>query len=470
LELPSWRAYSFSSCSSAGRGIAVQVRFREHPRPAASDVWRTEPHGPIPAFSTIMDIQITTKKSEGVERLLEVSVPLTTVRDEEEKQAKRYATSVRLPGFRPGKAPAAMVRKRFKDAIRQQVLETLVQEAFKEVIEREKLEVAAQPHVHDVKFEDDKPLTFELHLELRPKVELNRTEGFRVSRPAAAVTEEMVAEQIETLRDQKATWAPVEEKPREGDMVKVMLATPTKDSDEMPEGSPYNLVLGGGQAIPGIEELVMELTPGETKERVVKWPDDFPDEAQRGQSKKVRVTLEEVKRKSAPALDDEFAREVGDFDSLEALRAAVRTDLEEHATRDADASVRQQLLDQVAEANPFDVPPSWVHRMIDAYMQAYQIPDEQRQQFANEFAAVAEKQVRRDMLIDALAEQQSLTASEKDVDERVAKVAEQRGADPGQVYASLQKAGRLQEIERSITEEKVFEWLTSRNEVTNATA
>jgi trigger factor len=417
-----------------------------------------------------MDIQITTKKSEGVERLLEVSVPLTTVRDEEEKTAKRYATSVRLPGFRPGKAPAAMVRKRFKDAIRQQVLETLVQEAFKEVMEREKLDVAAQPHVHDVKFEEDQPLTFELHLEVRPKVELARTEGFKVSRAPSTVSEETVAEQVETLRDQKATWAPVEEQPLEGDMVKVLLATPEKAGDEMPEGSPYNLVLGGGQAIPGIEELVMELKPGETKERVVKWPDDFPDEAQRGQTKNVRVTLQEVKRKSAPALDDEFAREVGDFDSLDALRAAVRTDLEEHATRDADAAVRQQLLDQIAEANPFDVPPSWINRMIDAYMQAYQIPDDQRQQFGNEFAAVAEKQVRRDMLIDALAEQQSLTASEKDVDERVAKVAEQRGTDPGQVYASLQKAGRLPEIERSITEEKVFEWLTARNEISNGTA
>ena len=107
--------------------------------------------------------------------------------------------------------------------------------------------------------------------------------------------------------------------------------------------------------------------------------------------------------------------------------------------------------------------------MIDAYMQAYQVPAEQKQQFAGEFAAVAEKQVRRDMLIDAIAEQEKLTASERDVDDRVAKVAEQRKADPGQVYASFQKAGRLPEIERSITEEKVFEWLISRNEVTNAT-
>jgi FKBP-type peptidyl-prolyl cis-trans isomerase (trigger factor) len=108
--------------------------------------------------------------------------------------------------------------------------------------------------------------------------------------------------------------------------------------------------------------------------------------------------------------------------------------------------------------------------MIDAYMQAYQIPDEQRDTFAAEFAAVAEKQVRRDMLIDAIAAEHKLTATEKDVDDRVGKVAEQRKTDPGQVYASLQKAGRLPEIERSITEENVFEWLTARNEVTNGNA
>jgi trigger factor len=250
-------------------------------------------------------------------------------------------------------------------------------------------------------------------------------------------------------------------------MVKVLLATPEAAGDEMPEGRPYNLVLGSGQAIPAVEELVMELAPGETKERTVKWPEDFPDESQRNVSKNVRVTLQDVKRKSSPALDDAFAREVGDFDSLDALRTAVRTDLTDHAKRDADALVRQSLLDQVAEANPFDVPPSWVHRMIDAYMQAYQIPEEQRQTFATEFSAVAEKQVRRDMLIDTIAAKEGLAATEADVDDRVAKVAEQRNADPGQVYASLQKAGRLPEIERSITEEKVFNWLIERNEITS---
>src|SRR5207302_10942442 len=157
-----------------------------------------------------MDIQITTKKSEGVERLLEVQVPVEAIREAEDKTARRYATSVRLPGFRPGKAPPAIVKKRFKDAIRQQVIETLVQEPFQEVMDRKNLKVASQPHVHDLKFEEGQPLSFELHLEIRPDLELARLQGFRVTRSQPTVSEDSVREQIEQMRDQKATWMPVE--------------------------------------------------------------------------------------------------------------------------------------------------------------------------------------------------------------------------------------------------------------------
>src|SRR5205085_5039937 len=151
-----------------------------------------------------MDIQITTKKSEGTERLLEVQVPVEAIREAEEKTARRYATSVRLPGFRPGKAPPQLVKKRFKDAIRQQVIESLVQEAFQEVIDREQLKVASQPHVHDLKFNEGQPLSFELHVEVRPEIELARLEGFRVARTQAAVTDDSIREQVEQMRDQKA--------------------------------------------------------------------------------------------------------------------------------------------------------------------------------------------------------------------------------------------------------------------------
>jgi trigger factor len=197
----------------------------------------------------------------------------------------------------------------------------------------------------------------------------------------------------------------------------------------------------------------------------VRWPEDFPDEAQRGRTKPVRVTLKDVKRKSLPELDDAFAREVGDFDSLNSLRAAIERDLTEHVRREADAAVRSQLLDEIASANRFDVPQSWVAQLIDGYMQAYKVPEAERERFASEFRSVAERQVRRDLIIDTIAEREKLSATEADIDDRVAEVASRRNADPSQVYASLQKAGRLKEIEHSITEDKVFTWLLERNTV-----
>jgi len=411
-----------------------------------------------------MNIEITPKKTDGVERLLQISVPVETVRDAEDKAARRYATRVRLPGFRPGKAPAAMVKKKFADAIRQETLESLVQEAYKEVVEREQLKLASQPHVHDVKFGENEPLTFELHLEVRPEIALARTQGFRVQRTERHVTDEQVREQIDQVREQRATWAPVEDRPAPGDMVTVVLAT-ADDTGAIPEGKQYPLVLGAGQAIPGIEELIMEALPGQTVERPVKWPEDFPDEAQRSKTKMVRVSLQDVKRKTLPELDDAFAREVGDFDSMDGLRKAVRDDLEANAERETESEVRQRLLDDIIGANHFDVPPSWVAQLVDAYANAYQIPDSEKERFATEFRPMAERQVRRDLVIDTVAERESLTATEADLDDRIAETASKRGADPGQLYASLQKAGRLKELERSITEDKVFKWLMERNTV-----
>jgi trigger factor len=412
-----------------------------------------------------MQIEITTKKIDGAERRLGVSVPVDAVRDAEEQAAKRYAGRVRLPGFRPGKAPAAMVRKRFGEAIRQEAIESLVQEAYKQVLDQEKLTPVAQPHVHDLKFDEGAPLTFELHVEVRPEVLLERTAGFRVTKQPVVVSDDQLAEQIEHLREEKASWAPLtEDRPAPGDLVTAQLATAEAGAD-MPEAREFRLLLGSGQAIPGIEELVMEASAGETVERTVKWPDDFPVEAERGQVKRVRVTVTEAKRKALPDLDDAFAREVGDFDSLQALRTAVRADLMQHAERSADADVRQRLIDDIVSANPFDVPRTWVQELITAYAQAYQVADADRPRFETEFKAMAERQVRRDIVIDTLAGREKLTATEAEIDVRIADVAQKRGADPGQVYASLQKAGRLREIERSITEDKVFTWLLERNTV-----
>ncbi len=413
-----------------------------------------------------MDIQITATKSEGAERRLQIAVAATRVVEARTKAASRVAKQVRVPGFRPGKAPVAMVRKQYGAAIDQEAVEALLREAFELVVTEQQLELVTQPHAHDVKFGEDQSLSFELHCEVRPQLTLEKLEGFRVMRPTDTVSDEQVQEQIERLRDQRATWTPAEGKANEGDLVTVLLAT--EEDGTIPEGREYRLVMGAGQVIPAIEEIVMTMDPGATVEQSVTWPEDFPDEAQRGKTRQVRVALTEVKRKSLPALDDAFAREMGDFDSLAAFEKTVREDMAAAAVRDADAAARTQLLDEIVQANPFDLPPSWVKQMIRAYAEAYRIPEAELVKFGDEIQGMAERQVRRDLIIDTIAEREGLVATEKDVDDKVAELAEKRGTEPGPLYASLQKAGRLRELERSITEERVFTWLLGKNTIEQA--
>ena len=414
-----------------------------------------------------MTITITPTESAGVSRRMQISVPADTVASYEEKAARKYATQARIPGFRPGKAPTAMVRKRYAAEVRQEAIELAMNDAFREAVERAGLKLAAQPHVHDLKSEPGQPLEFELHCEVRPELTLEKLDGLTVARRDSVVTDDLIDDQMEKLREQKADWAPVEDKPAPGDMVTVMLSTADADG-ALPEGKEYRLVLGGGQAIAGIEELIMETAPGGTTERQVRWPEDFPDESQRGATKLVRVVLTDVKRKSLPALDDAFAREIGDFDTVQILRDAVRTDMGEHSKREADADVRGQIIDQIVEANPFDVPKAWVMQLVDGYMQMYGVPDAEKPRFTQEFVPMAERQVRRDLIIDTIAERESLTASAAAVDARIEELAKARNVDPGQVYAQLQKSGRLQEIERELTEDRVFGWLLEKNPGTTA--
>ena len=411
-----------------------------------------------------MSFEIAVKKAEGVERLLGVTVSPETVKAAEEKAVKRYASAARMPGFRPGKAPLHLIKKAYAAQIREEAVESLVQDAWKQALDQEKLEPIAQPHVHDLKFEDGQPLTFDIHIEVRPDIAIETTDGFTVARPSEVVTQEMVQEQLETLREQRAALAPVEEKPQPGDQVRVQIAS-QEEGGEMPEQREYPLELGKGQAIAGIEELIMEATPGTTVERPVRWPDDFPDEAQRGKAKLTRVTLLEVKRKSLPALDAAFAAELGDFDSVEALTEAIRKDMGEHVKREADSAVREQLLDQVIAANPFEIPNAWVRQVMGAYMQMYQVPEGMQERFEGEFRPMAERQVRRDVVIDTIAEKESLVASTADVDGKVAQMATERGVDTGVLYVELEKAGRLKELERTVTDDKVFSWLIGRNTV-----
>ncbi len=414
------------------------------------------------------DIQVKKTKEEPVEASLAVTVPLEHVREAEDRATRAYQSRAKLPGFRPGKAPVQVVKRRFADDIRQQTLEDLVRESWKAALAQEALRPIAEPHIHNLKWEPDAPLTFEFHVEVRPEITLERLGGFSLKRTVKPVTADQVEAQLNELREQKAPWSPVEgEQPKLKDLVQVTIAQ--REGGEVKEAQPYQLVLGEGRAIPEVEEKIMALKPSETVDATVRFPDDFPEAAKRGQTRDVRIALLEVKRQQLPELDDAFAREVGDFDSIDALRRAVREDLEKDAQREADAAVRSQLVQQIVEANGVSAPRPLVERALYVYAQAYGIPEDQWEKFSQEFRPLAEAQVRRDLVLDTVVEKHQLKGTEAELDARIQELAARRGMPAGELHASLEKAKRLRDVERSITEEKVFTFLLSQSTVEQTT-
>ncbi len=386
------------------------------------------------------EILVKKTRAEPGEASLEVTIPPDNVKAAEERATKVYQQRARLPGFRQGKAPAAVVRKKFADDIRQETLRELVQESWRVAQKQE---------------------------ELKPDLKLQRLGGFRLTRTVPAVSTAQVDAQLNAMREQRAPWTPVTgEKPKPKDLVDVMIAT--RENGTVKDPQPYQFVLGEGRAIPDVEERIMNLTPGESVDATVRFPDDFAEEAKRGQTRDIQLTLREVKRQELAALDDAFAREMGDFESLEALRAAVTADLGKEAEKEADGKVRSELVEQIVQANSVVAPRPLVERVLGMYAQAYEIPEERWPQFAEEFRSIAESQVRRDLVLDHVVESQNLRATEGELDARIQQLAERRGMPAAQLYASLEKAKRLRDVARSITEEKVFAYLLSQSTVEQA--
>jgi trigger factor len=412
-------------------------------------------------------IEIKKTAAEPGAASLAVTVPADTVGAAEDRATRAYQQRARLPGFRPGKAPVAVVRKHYEADIRQMALEDMVRASWKQAVEQEALQPLGEPHIHNLQWQPGAPLTFEFHVEVRPEVKLDRLGGFKLTRKVAPVTADQVEAQVQALREQKAPWVPVTgERPRLKDLAHVTIAG--REGDVVKDPQPYQLVLGEGRAIPDVEERIMGLLPGETVDATVRFPDDFAEAAKRGQTRDIRLTLLEVKRQELPALDDAFARELGDFESLAALRAAVREDLERDAAREADARVRAELLEQIVAANQVAAPRPLVERATLVYAQAYGVPEDKVAEFAAEFRPLAEAQVRRDLVLDAVVARHDLRATEAELDGKIQELAAKRGMPAAELYASLEKAKRLRDLERGLTEEKVFAFLLSQSTVDEA--
>jgi trigger factor len=419
----------------------------------------------IDASSLTIDVQ----EGERWRRTVSVTVPAETVSAERRKIARDLAGRLKLPGFRAGRVPAAVVEKRYGGALNRELLDQIVGDVYKEALRQHDLKPISEGQVEDLDWKPEEDLVFSISFDVQPSFELPRVGGFAVERPRVDVQDGEVERVIERLREQNGTWVPAEEGRAEtGDLVSVTV-TRLEDGEVLGEPQDYDLLLGEGDAIPDVEAAIATLAPGEDGTFVVTFPEDFPNEARRGEQEDLRILLRERKIRELPEVDDEFARSVGDFEDLEGLRARIREDLTREAENQAESEVRARLLDFVVEANPFEVPATMVDRYIKSVMGNQDgMDDEVLARVRDQMRPQAERAVRRILVVEQLGESQDLRATDDEIDARIERMAESSGAPVAKVYSDLQKSGRLEELERSITEEKVFDFLKEQSTVTDA--
>lgn len=418
------------------------------------------------------NLTIALEEGERWRRTFSVVVPAAEVQAERKVIAGQLAKRLKLPGFRKGKIPAGVVEQRYGQVLDQEMLDKVIGQAYQHALRENDLSPISEGKIEKVQYEPKQDLSFTIGFDVQPQIELNRLSGFKVEKPVVEVGAEQVDQVFDRLRKQHATWKPIEGgRPEDGNLVLVTLQKIT--DGEAQEERPYQIVVGEGDAIPDVEEAIQSLEVGATGDFVVRFPDDFPNEERRGEEEQLRITLTSRQERELPELDDAFAATVGDFTTMDELRAKVGEDLRKEAEDRSEAVLRNRLLEDVISANPFTVPISMVDRYVDSLWgldggstRPEELSEEQLAEARERFGPDAERAVKQILVIERLADTQELRAKEDEIDQRVEEIAEKSGESPSQVYAKLQKTNRLEALEREITERKVFDFLKSQSKIT----
>ncbi|MGE0593332.1 MAG: trigger factor [Vicinamibacterales bacterium] len=407
---------------------------------------------------------------------LTIEIPSDLVDTEIEKTARTYARQARLPGFRPGKVPTKVAKKRFLAQILQDVTQALVPRAVEDALQERGIEPVDTPDIRDVTVEEGRPLTFTAAVETVPPIDPGDLSSIEVRRPADAVTDEGVTQTLEGLRQRAARSEAVEGRPvAEGDMVVVDLERRETDgSTDRHEAT--SIQVGGPANPPGFDAHLIGMETGATKTFDLPFPDAYPVPELAGSTVTYTITLKEIRRQVLPELDDEFAKDLGEFDSLDALRTRVRADMEEEARASADRDVRAQLLTQLASRVGFTLPTSLVERELDRRLEEFvrQLVSQQIDprsagidwpQFRESQRESATIAVASALVLDEVARREAVMVSPEDVDKEIDLWAERTGRTAAVVRAQLEKDGGMSRLYTGLRREKAVDLALSRAKI-----
>jgi trigger factor len=419
---------------------------------------------------------------------LAVEVPSEAVDHEIERLSQDYRRTLKIPGFRPGKAPIRLVRARLHDQILHEVAQALIPKAVDEAIRDHGLQPIASPTIRDVKTEEGQPLTFTALFEVLPLVEPGEYKGLTLRRPPIQVTDESVTEAVQRLRKHSAHLEPVEGRGVEnGDTVTIdlerrVIKTMAADSSghDGPEShGDIEIEIGGSSNPPGFDEELIGMSLEETKDFVLSYPDDHESKGLAGTEVAYKIKLKLIRRKILPELNDEFARDLGKFDSLESLTTQVKADLASQAELDADGQVRSEILRKLANSIEGEVPEALIDQEIDRRVQRFvehliaQRVDPRQANidwdtFREEQREPATATVRSMLVIDEIAKKESLTVREEEIDAELQRQAERSGRTVSAARALLGKDGGMVKLEEGLRREKTIDFILNQATIVTA--
>jgi trigger factor len=415
-----------------------------------------------------------TETKDDCKREISVEIPAEEVQRETESLISKYQKMARLPGFRRGHVPATIIRQRFSEEIKSEVVEHLVPRYFRREAERQGMVPVSQPRVTDLHIQDGDPLRFKASFEVMPEVPVDGYKELRAERPDTNVQDEEVEQTLAGVREQHATYTPVEGRAlAEGDFAQVSLDGTPKDD---PEGKPVHMdeilvEIAGKSTMPEFTENLRGVNPGEERTFNVQYPEDSSDRRLAGKTFSYTVKIQAIKQKHLPELTDEFAKELGEFTNLEDVKKRIRENMEAERKHEAEHAAKDKLVAELVKRNDFQVPESLVEHQIDLRLerglralvaQGMRAEDVKKMDLARLRAGQREQavgEVKASLLLERIADLEKIEVADDEVEREIRALARQSKQTEEEIRSRLTRDGALDRIRSRIRNEKALDFL-----------
>jgi trigger factor len=415
-------------------------------------------------------------------RELDLEIPAEDVSKATERVAKEIARVARVPGFRPGKAPVSLIKRRFAEDIKGEVLQSLVPEKVEKAVAEQKLSPVSQPQVDKLDFNEGQPLKFRAVFEVLPEFEVGKYKGLDIEMPAMEVTDQDINKALEETRERAAAFAPVEGRAVEnGDFVQLKLAGMPEGGGDPVQADSVMCHVGAEETMQPFNENLLGANVGDHKTFDVDYPADYPDAKLAGKKFHYDADVTGIKVKKLPDLNDDFAKDVSDATTLDELKNKIRESLEherEHRRKDLQ---REKIIFELVKGHDFPVPESLVEHQKDVRLErvvrslAQQGVDpravnldwvslRQRQEDR------AKEDVKAELIIDRIASTENIDVTEEDLQHELEHLGGHSGESAEAIRARLTKQGALDRMKAKLRSDKTLDWLAQNANVRNAAA